>query len=403
MIIREITLCNNLNFFISSNSFQQHKLIRFQIRKYINFLISNLYNKLIEKNTFTKYLSTIVCIGGESYLFGISNKFNHIINYTNSLSIYNDVIFNNSIYKTNLDNYYIDYNKFLDIKNSDLLIINLAKLHINLLKQINTRYYKYIIIINCHHNDFWKKIKLLTNFKIISRKQFIVTNYFVTISLFQYKLSIPLFISLGNTCAIAHQLKLTGLRTIAFPFDWCNVSINQINQVLNNNFNNFNELKVIKYSTNHKLLPLSMDNHTITNTDTSNSNDGSYILKNSYNILFAHELYKINNYHIDNLKDIINNRINNFINAKNENVYFIIHKSILDIISLNQLINNLKNYFTNFKIIYITNKQSINSDLESELINNQSIKLITIDYNIINWNDWKLTDINWFDLFFNKI
>lgn len=397
MTIREITLCNNLNFFISSNSFQQHKLIRFQIRKYINFLILNLYNKLIEKNAFRQHLSSIVCIGGESYLYGISNNFNYIINYTNSLSIYNDVILNNSIYKTNLDNYYIDYNKFVNIKNSDLLIINLAKLHINLLKQINTRYYKYIIIINCHHNDFWKKIKLLTNFKIISRKQFIVTNYFVTVSLFQYKSSIPLFISLGNTCAIAYQLKLTGLRTLAFPFDWCKISINQINQVLNNNFHKFNELKVVKYSTNHKLLPLSINNHTIIN------NDGSYILKNSYNILFAHELYKINNYHIDNLKNIIDNRIKNFINAKNENIYFIIHKSNLDLVSLHQLINNLKKYFTNFKIIYITNKQSINSDLKSQLTNYQSIKLITIDYNIINWEDWKLTDINWFDLFFNKI
>lgn len=393
MTIHEVTLCNNLNFFISPNSFQQHILIRSELRNYINFIISNLYTKLIEKNSFNKYLSTIVCIGGESYLFGISNNFNYITTYTNSLSIYNDVKLNNNIYKTNLDNYYINYNTFVDIKNSDLIIINLAKLHINLLKQINTRYYKYIIIINCHHDDFWKKIKLLSNFKIISRKQFIVTNYFVTVSLFQYKSSIPLFISLGNTCAIAHQLKLTGLRTYSFPFDWCKISINKINQVLENKFDNFNKLKVIKYSNNHELL----DNHNLIN------NQGSYILKNSYNILFAHELYKINNYHIENLKNIIDNRISNFINAKNENIYFIIHQSSLDIISLNQLINNLKKYFTNFKIIYITNKYSIDSNLQSKLSNYQSIKLITIDYNIINWEDWKLTQINWFDIFFNKI
>lgn len=381
-----LSICNNYYFFISPKSFEQNSIIKKELRKYVNFLIYNLYDKLVQKNAFRYHLSQIVCIGGESYLFGLSNNFNNVIHYTNSISIYNDAIFNNSIYKKKLENYTIDYNNFKNIKNSDLLIINLAKLHINLLNIINTRFYKYIIIINCHHDDFWKKIKLLTNFKIISRRQFIVTNYFVTVSLFQYKSDIPLYISLGNTCAIAHQLKETGLRVCSFPFDWCKISMKQLNQVLNNNFNNFDELRVIKFSNNHKL---------------ENSKNGSYILKNPYNILFAHELYKINNYNISNLKDIINNRIINFKNAKNKNIYFIIHKPFINKNGLNCLINNLQKYFTNFKIIYITNKNDKLNELY--LDNNNSIKIITIDYNIINWEDWKLTEIDWFDLFFNKI
>lgn len=379
----QLVICNNQYFFISNTSFCQNSLIAKELRKYINFLIYNLFDQLIESNEFSIGLSRVVCIGGESYLFGISNQFNHIIHYTNSKSIYNDATFNNSFYNKKLDNYHINYNNFSNIKNSDLLIINLAKLHINLLNQLNSRYYKYIIIINCHHNDFWKKIKLLTKFKIISRKQFIANNYFVTVTLLQNKFQIPLFISLGNTCAIAHQLKQTGLRTLAFPFDWCKISLKQINKVLQNNFNKFDELDVIKYSEKHKLL---------------NSDTGSYILKNSYNILFAHELYIINNYQINNLKTLINKRIQNFINAKKQKIYFIIHNSELKIEEINSLISNLKNYFYIFKIIYIT--KDSNSNLN---FNNNSIKIITIDYNIINWEDWKLSEINWFDIFFNKI
>ena len=152
------------------------------------------------------------------------------------------------------------------------------------------------------------------------------------------------------------------------------------------------------------------DTHTL-----ENSEHGSYLLKNPYNILFAHELYKINNYNINNLKSIINNRIINFKNAKNENIRFVIHKSFIDKSGLNKLISNLQQFFTNFKIIYITNSNHISNKLEFDNllytrnrsvavnVNCDLIKIITIDYNIINWEDWKLTSIDWFDLFFNKI
>lgn len=257
----------------------------------------------------------------------------------------------------------------------------MAKLHINLLNQINTRYYKYIIIINCHHDDFWKKIKLLTNFKIINRKQFIVSNYFITVTLLEYKHDIPTYISLGNTCGLAFQLKETGLRTQTFPFDWCKITINQLNKVLYNNFNKFNKLEVLKYSNNHD----------------------SYLLKNPYNITFAHELYQINDYQINQLENIINERIINFINLKNKHIRFIIHKSFFDSIELNKLIKNLQKYFTNFKIFYITDIHSIINKYNSKLFNLETIKVISIDYNMINWDNWHLSDIDWFDLLFKRV
>ena len=64
---------------------------------------------------------------------------------------------------------------------------------------------------------------------------------------------------------------------------------------------------------------------------------------------------------------------------------------------------------------YITNSNHISNKLEFDNllytrnrsvavnVNCDLIKIITIDYNIINWEDWKLTSIDWFDLFFNKI
>ena len=64
------------------------------------------------------------------------------------------------------------------------MIINLSKLVVNLLKIINVSNVKLLIIISCHHDDFWKKIKYLSNYKLISRKQIINTNNFITVNCF---------------------------------------------------------------------------------------------------------------------------------------------------------------------------------------------------------------------------
>ena len=78
------------------------------IQKYL-YLLSHLkQNKYIKKeirfdvNNFINNNSRLTCIGGESYLFGITN--NNIIyinHYTNSINIYNDAYKNNNIYKKN--------------------------------------------------------------------------------------------------------------------------------------------------------------------------------------------------------------------------------------------------------------------------------------------------------------
>lgn len=323
-------------------------------------------------------------MGGESYLFGMANNFNKIIHYTNNKHIYNDVEINNKIYKKKIENNLIDYNKYQYIKNGNMLIINMSKLHLNILKHCNSRFFKYIIIINCHHIEFWNRINILNNYKIIDRKQFIVTNYFVTVSILEYKHEIPIYIPLGNTCAIAHQLDKYGLRTLPLPFDWCKIVIKQLNDVLDNKFNKFDDFKVVKFSENHKLL---------------DSDKGSYILKNKYNITFAHELYVVNSYNITSLQNNIKKRINNFYNLKSNKIRFIIHNSIFDSANLHKLIINLNKYFNNFIIIYITNNGN-----SADLIDDQNNKIhtINIDYNIIDWQDWTLSSIDWFNILFDN-
>jgi len=110
------------------------------------------------------------------------------------------------------------------------------------------------------------------------------------------------YISLGSTCAVANYLKKYD--HIRYPFDWCNINIKQLNRVLENDFDNFNDVQYYKLSNNHKHL------------ETDNE---SIIVKNKYNITFAHEI--ANKYEIDEFKTKLEKRINQFKTTKKP--YFI--------------------------------------------------------------------------------
>ena len=102
------------------------------------------------------------------------------------------------------------------------------------------------------------------------------------------------FVSLGGNCSVAYQLDKLGLRHNSYPFDWCRIKINKLIQVLNNNFNFYEDIIFKKKSFKH---------------------DNNIIVKNNYNIEFAHEL--INKYEIDNFKLILLKRIELFKQLKN--------------------------------------------------------------------------------------
>lgn len=334
------TSFNNEYVFISENSFKQNSQISKQLRKYVDTQIN---------------YSNISAIGGESYIYVLTNKkTTHINHYSNSESIVRDASLNNKFYKKKLYNSLINYNTFNKLKHADLLIVNLAKLNINLLNQINKRYYKQIIIINCHHEEFWKRLPLLSNYKLSSRKQFITDSYFITVNVLDNKRRIPLFIPLGTTCTMSYQLNEVGLRKEAFPFDWAKMSINQLNKVLTNRFESFSDIKVKKYSENHP----NFDN-----------GGGSFIVSNPYNITFAHEVIDKNS--IDEFKKILDKRIERLLSHKDDYIKFIIFNTGKKL-DTNLLSLNLKKYFSNFEILEIQPDDQ--------------------------FTDWKYSHMNWFDL-----
>jgi hypothetical protein len=323
--------------FQSFDSFQQNnKRIGERIRKYVSLQIRS---------------KTINSIGGESYLYDITKngKF-----YSNSKSIHQD-----SLYNQYNDANFIDYNiDKINILSFDT-VINLTRLNINIMKQINNSSSNRLIIINCHHQDFWKKIKLLTNYKLIIRKKFIDyrSNYFITVNVFIRKS----FVSLGGNCAITYQLNYYNLRNKSYPFDWYQIKLNKLKEVYENNFKNFESIEIQKYSDNHS----------------------SFIVKNSYG-KFAHEVLK--EVDMDGFKSKLIKRIENFKEIKNPTFIRLetfnytsceIYKEYWS-----SLISLLDNYFDNYQIILISK------------LNPKLNKIKWFSYQEFN-TDWRNNNLNW--------
>lgn len=106
-------------------------------------------------------------------------------------------------------------------------------------------------------------------------------------------------ISLGSTCATANYLNTIGIRQSSYPFDWCDINIKQLNQTLSTNFENYDDLSIVKYSENYPYY----DGEYLTN-------NGSCVFKNTLGIKFAHELTEM--YDIDIFKQKLSSRIEKF-------------------------------------------------------------------------------------------
>ena len=172
-------------------------------------------------------------------------------------------------------------------------------------------------------------------------------------------------ISLGSNCSITYQLNKYNKREKAYPFDWCKISMNQLLKVLENNFSNYiDSLEIKKYSENHN----------------------SFIITNSYNIQYAHEVI-INN--IDDFKFSLSNRIKRFNNL--DNITFIrieiepINENYIN--KIERLIVLLKNYVNNFTIkLILRNKIDFNNDLFFNIV-----KI----YYYNDYIDWQMNNIDW--------
>lgn len=180
------------------------------------------------------------------------------------------------------------------------------------------------------------------------------------------------YISLGTNCAISYQLKKYGLRKEAYPFDWCNVNFKNLLNVLENNFIDYNELEIKKFSTNHLHIDTSI---------------GTYILKNKYGITFAHEV--LDNSTLDLFSDTLSRRIERFKNLTDNQTKIVFIRIELEekIINYDELIKLLENYIQNFKLIIIckNNDNKINDKITY--------------YQLPNFIDWKFDNFNWSNIF----
>lgn len=302
---------------ISTSSFVQHANIKKSLRTLVLNRLSG---------------SSIVCIGGEAYCYGLASMIHHITHYTNNKSIYNDCALNASFYRNKtVNNFLIDYNTHEDFYNGDVLIINIAKLNSNIVTEINKRFYKRIIIISCHHDDFWKKTKHLKNYKITSRVRFHTKLFFVSVNVFVYRNEIPTFVSLGATCAVAYNLRRYGLRNEAFPFDWVRINnFSQLNEVFRSDFKNFTNLKVIKQSEHHPHF--------------ESGQPHSLQIKNAYHFQFYHEVLDTSG--LEEFAQILAKRIERLKLLGNKKIVFVV---------LNDFENKfddtvLHDYFINYEV-----------------------------------------------------
>lgn len=177
-----------------------------------------------------------------------------------------------------------------------------------------------------------------------------------------------MYVSLGGSCSTTYHLKRLGLRKSAYPFDWSKITIKQLNNVLENDFKNYTDLEIKKWSENHK--------------SNSQNEGGSFLLKNKYGCSFAHELVNEDNLNefeekmkrrIDRLKKLKNPTFIRFENSKYKKSYCDEYKK------LNQ---NLNKIFEKYTLI---------------LILHDSYKIET--NNIIYYSDfdpnWKYNNIKW--------
>jgi hypothetical protein len=207
-----------------------------------------------------------------------------------------------------------------------------------------------------------------------------------------------MYISLGGNCSITYQLNKYNLRNEAChseklsntlyycPFDWAKIKINQLINVLENNFDNYAEsLQIKRYSDSHQ----------------------SYIITNDYSIQFAHEVVNIDEINslnslkeLNDFKDKIKRRITRFQNLSSnydDKITFI--RIELDIPKSNyinniiKLVKLIKNYYSNFVLKILIETNSYNTIFQEKL---EYVEFIKFDsYS----EDWKMDHINWSSVF----
>jgi len=358
--------------FISPKSFQQtHIILANRIRKYVisvikNYIIANYTIKNSGNFNYTiRNYNELICLGGESYFYALylNYKFKFV---TNNLYIKNDCIFNNKLYNkihiknsNFIDNFIYDYS---NIPDGNFYIINMSNIYKNIVDKLLEIKPETIIIISCHHYNFWNRIKPLRKYYILHRKRFVCEKlrYFITVNIFRLANVIPF----GGNCSVAYMLKYYNIRKKANLFDWCKISIYQLYNVISN----YNDKKTREDFLTYKSCRES--NHDVF------EEHGNILYKNNMNIIFANNT----------------NTEKRFYSLDKENIYIRLETS--------SMTNNMKKEYKklfrilNGKFILISDKPIFNFGFYNyENMHLWNIKLEYFD------SDWKYSGIIWYKIF----
>lgn len=136
------------------------------------------------------------------------------------------------------------------------------------------------------------------------------------------------YISIGNLCWSAHELRKKGLRKVAYPFDWNVTNISSIIKIIENDF--IDVMRHLKFlSPIKRILYIENDN---------NINDIAYdtdslifpVVDIKYNILFCHDFNKNNNKQVIDKYLLRFMRFKNLLENVNEPIIFVYDNDIYD-------------------------------------------------------------------------
>lgn len=186
-----------------------------------------------------------------------------------------------------------------------------------------------------------------------------------------------MFISLGGNCCIKYQLNKYGYNLETYPFDWCKISIKQLITVLQNNFKDYVEsIYIYKKSNNHLML---------------NDSTTSYIIKNKYNVSFAHELSNIEK--LDDFKDSMKRRINRF---NETDIGCVTNIKIYIRIEIMKLNSNYNEHLQQLLELLKPNKLILIIRNDIEIIKNENLIVYYYDGEFTNW---MMDNVDWYKIF----
>lgn len=371
------------------DSFDQNNiLISSKIRSYVITQLNLNNNHHLKINNF-------LGIGGEYYIYWPFVKYYNYIGISNHKSIISDANFNCKLYNLKYSNYLVDYNNIKSFPSIDIylpidILINISNIHQNQILWISNLNVNKLVIITC--KPMYKKINFIKKYFVIENiKYYKNFDSWISVCICTCKKkNIFRYISLGSNCSITYQLNKFGLRTNSYPFDWTKVSLSQLLNSLESDFNSYENIQVKKLSENH------LD---------ENFNP-TLLLENNFGIKFAHEINHNSNELVDGFIKKIKERIDRFkkLNKNSDKIKTIFIRIELKPINKNyfilidKLIIQLEKYIDKFSLILIIN-------YKDKLPDNINFRIIVFKFESFD-SDWKMNQLEWEKILFtfnNKI